>query len=85
MQPSRLFGVAAVCASAVRRGNHRVEQRQRDRGSGAAEQRATRQMFLRDEHRFGLSWLRAVRRVGALTLICIGTLCATPSTSAENR
>ena len=32
------------------RGNHRVQQRQREGGAGAAKQRAARQMFLRDEH-----------------------------------
>ena len=33
------------------RRNHRVEQRQADGDAGAAKERSTREVFLRDEHR----------------------------------
>jgi hypothetical protein len=45
-----IFGAAAGRRERRARGNHRIEQRQRDRGADAAEHRAAGQMLLRDEH-----------------------------------
>ena len=46
----RGLGAAAVCASAVAGGDHRVEQRQRDGRAGAPQDGAAGKMLLRDEH-----------------------------------
>ena len=77
MQPSRVLGAAAVCASAVRAGTI-------DSSSGSAsetpvpfEERPPREMPLRDE------------RHGCVPptffFIWNGVLCTIPPTSAENR
>ena len=78
------------------RRHHRVEQRQRERGSGAAQEGSTRQRLLAQERaRFerhgsppAVSTVGAAATVAAAAarpaLIWNGTLATTPSTIAEN-
>ena len=73
MKPSRGLGAAAVCARSRARGDHRVEQRQADRG---AERR---------EERCGGTDAFFVMNMGYFFLIWNGALRTMPTTIDENR
>ena len=78
MHPMRLFGLAAVCASAVAAGI--IES-----SSGSATAAPAPRSSARRDKCFFVTNIAQPSAGASLTRICIGTLSATPSTSADNR